>query len=658
MHLRVLHKGGRRVALCLALACISGTAEAATDEHEEIEALIHTVVTGSPTVRWTRSRVLEIDFGLGAVNGEELAALIEALALAERDRDPVLFLSVNIRRGKVDTDLHLDGLDIGFRLRFDHMHFANVAFENITLNGQLIFNRSLWDGFLFIDNSTLEDGLRILDNSIFRDAAKSLHINKTRIARDLTIVSAQFFGEVWFYDNQIEPSLRIENNVTFYQGARMRDNDLGDLIILGARFHDFLSVFSNMIDRVEIKGTKHFGLVQISQNRISDALWIINNAFNHGQSLTSLGVQIDINTVLGELYFQPSVISYGIEHLSFAGSEVHRLASIRIPEGRTRLRSLAPLHVDLDYGTFASLLVVGSDGRSRDAELSTYCFENSRSEIIVSVGLTSARAARFRWPFPASCGFVWSGNGFVYEQWLDQAGRDSAASLPNWRFQLSRPEPNALLKLAAYLHEQGQFTVSRQIMFEAKEFDYRPRRDCLPMLSGDQTTLRFWAEESCIRQHMLHKFLLTAGFGVKPEYSAVALALSWLVGVLVYYPYCWIVRSRGRPRENPDGSGSPEHGLAEEGGRWREPSVGLVSPPLQPTAGNVAPAGFRLYDADRFPKDFRLWIFSADATLPVVDLHAYKSYYPELFLVRCVSFMQHIAGWWCVTSLVTSLAVL
>jgi hypothetical protein len=47
-----------------------------------------------------------------------------------------------------------------------------------------------------------------------------------------------------------------------------------------------------------------------------------------------------------------------------------------------------------------------------------------------------------------------------------------------------------------------------------------------------------------------------------------------------------------------------------------------------------------------------------DVTIPVVDLHAYSQYFPASGWVRALSVLQHLTGWWVLTSFLASLAVI
>jgi hypothetical protein len=62
------------------------------------------------------------------------------------------------------------------------------------------------------------------------------------------------------------------------------------------------------------------------------------------------------------------------------------------------------------------------------------------------------------------------------------------------------------------------------------------------------------------------------------------------------------------------------------------------------------------FDKDRLPREFSLLIYSADAVLPVVDLHAYGQYFPGE--TRWVPGLQHFCGWVLISVFLASITVL
>lgn len=68
--------------------------------------------------------------------------------------------------------------------------------------------------------------------------------------------------------------------------------------------------------------------------------------------------------------------------------------------------------------------------------------------------------------------------------------------------------------------------------------------------------------------------------------------------------------------------------------------------------------GFMQYDRNRQPQNFALSRLALDATIPVIDLHAYNQYYPLDTFPRVITMVQHVLGWYILTSLLASMAIL
>lgn len=74
--------------------------------------------------------------------------------------------------------------------------------------------------------------------------------------------------------------------------------------------------------------------------------------------------------------------------------------------------------------------------------------------------------------------------------------------------------------------------------------------------------------------------------------------------------------------------------------------------------GSTETIGFSRFEGTRMPKRFTRWQYSIDTMFPVIDLHAYSSYYPESSWMRFTSVCQHVVGWWLITVFIASAAIL
>lgn len=681
--------------LMVATVCNSATAATppSTDQADLVPALARQQFGPQAGIafEWTE-RVLDVDLQDRAVSGERIATLLTQLALEDADSDPVLLRAIRIANGRAADELLLQDLTVPFVVIFSDIDFeAGLTFVNVNFARKVVFERISSRGKLFIDRSSFAQGLSIVGESSLAlprqgQDATSLHVNKTLVERDLLISGLLSDGLVEFYDNRIEPALRIED-AEMRKGVRIRDNNLADLLIYSSAFNDYLSIYSNEIDRLEIKNNQRLANLDLSQNEIQ------NMAEISDAPLTGESFQFAFNVLERELYFAPAAIADELDKVALVGNAVRGLATVAIP--RSRLSTANALRLDLGSSTFEGLLRIrlsppGNDGAVRAAAGETYCHrqEDQRTPAVI-VDLTAVRATRFAWDLPlGDCRYLWQGSGFRYGQWVaDGAERDPIRELLDWRRQISEPQSEALLYMSEHLRDLGRFTDSRNIIFEAKRTDYLPSPHCAEAWAV--SSARFWDSSSCVVQRLRYWFLYTSGFGVKPEFGLYFLFWTWLLGACVYYPYSWATRAIGKqarpivliPQWLDAALDWSYRRLHQAVGRLRvlalgAPALAAAGPgaaepastyqPRRPgswivgtdPAGAGPPAGFRLYQKEQEPKDLSLWVFSLDAALPVVNLHAYDAYFPKLFLVRAISFVQHGFGWWIATSLLASLALL
>jgi hypothetical protein len=208
--------------------------------------------------------------------------------------------------------------------------------------------------------------------------------------------------------------------------------------------------------------------------------------------------------------------------------------------------------------------------------------------------------------------------------------------------------------------------------------------------------------------------LWPGGYGAKPE-RAVGLILGGAIGFfLVYLAYAWIMRRslhqvpeqftmlmsrigedsseesdvyRSSTRRDDEAARAFEKLWQEKTRDWSEldldRKLGVIREDLKPALarygeqapktltpsikllrrrlerfGNTEILGFSRFDSNKMPIRFTHWRYSVDTMLPFIDLHAYNSYYPEAGLLRAISIMQHVVGWWLMTVFVASAAIL
>jgi hypothetical protein len=181
---------------------------------------------------------------------------------------------------------------------------------------------------------------------------------------------------------------------------------------------------------------------------------------------------------------------------------------------------------------------------------------------------------------------------------------------------------------------------------------------------------------------ILYMALAPVGWGARPEWALLGMAALVLVFWMIYLLHSW--RSKRRwPRENWHSwqVELPRMHVREVfdivNGQDAAISAQLPPPPAvlrasvslaqeDPPAYSRVP-GFNQYNSTFPPRQFSLFLFSLDATLPVISLHHFDRYYPTTIdedlhekphqVVRHLTIIQHGLGWWFSTVFVASMFI-
>lgn len=674
-------------------------------------------------------RVARIDLGGGAVTAERLQQGITRAALEDLDTDRVLLRKLIIGNGRVLGPLSLTELTVPFALTFEDLSFAALDLTNMHFEQRLTFDRVSWHRRLYIDKSEFDRGLFFGQGCRFANETGGstfmnesslskpvLQLHKTMVQRDLSITGTEFLGSVALFNNRVESALRIDGS-RLYGALRLRDNSFGNLDLYRTDHNGELDVFSNNIERLEIKGSTFFDRIRIDQNFISDYVVIADINLAPKQRWPTPAVELTGNDVSKEFRFSASYVSSLVDEIgvvanTLRGKTVFEIPAQRLDAGRTVDKEQVPgamvaradaparsgdpavsaragdpgawwqpVRLNVQNSNFDATLVVKLGLASRAAKpegLEQYCYsrDSASSDRLLEIDFGSSQVGRLDWQLPiGDCAYQWRGGDFLYQRWVG-----SEQEQKQWIYQLAAPHPSTIFYVAEHLRAAGNFERSRDLFYEAKRISYEPRS------TGDFATCSWdvapWSSFSCVRQYVLYLYLTASGFGVKPELTVVCLAATWALGLVVYVLYSWSVRARERVRplvvvpawfdrlldtvtratlvrRGPKSSlpAPTAHQLDEAPARFAGASFRHRFMGPAPAREPRPPAGFALHESKK-PEEFSLWVFSLDATLPVIDLHAYTSYYPEAYAIQLFSYFQHILGWLFVSSLIASLAVL
>jgi hypothetical protein len=383
--------------------------------------------------------------------------------------------------------------------------------------------------------------------------------------------------------------------------------------------------------------------------------------------------EIAANRIDGQFLFAPSGLDENVRRVDLTYNRVEGLASIFPPQDWLA-------EIDLSNVKIPTRLEIGrphwlggpepqalyAPAHSADA----ICRDGEDGRVRL-VNLTNATLDILAWNFPIRCDVQWDGAGLTYAYWGDpdlksdmtlrRSDDDFIEALKSWRYTMRERNSEALDYMATYLHSRGRFSDSRDLRQEAKEVNYHPGSLVDP---GGWTLVRWRVPAAFgvapgltpvwllvgpetwtgLGGWVVYLLLLPTGFGVKPELALLWLFVGWLVGGAVYQVY----------RRRSQGLGWAPAAGPQPAATWALRDAPAGEPEEQPS---LVP-GFMQYQRDRRPADFSTWAFSADAVLPVINLHAYTEYYPRNRAVRVFSFVQHIIGWWMLSVFLASATIL
>jgi hypothetical protein len=554
----------------------------------------------------------------------------------------------------------------------DHLGYVALRFARARFAAALEIGASDIQGHVLIDDSSFADGLtlsevvistrgppqssRALAGNLGRTAALSVRnsIVESGLSLSQVLIFSPGLASGWpglsvhLSDSAIAPGLDLKN---LYAEAivQIEKSELGQVSLDDFHLRGNFIFEHNRISRLQIANGTFHDTPYINHNQAAQNVEI---------SATAIHLQPDdydpefaVNQIDGQLLFAPSSLNENVRRVDLTYNRVDGLASVFPPPD-------SPAEIDLSNVKMPTRLEVGrsywAGAPERDAlfapgSVDGFCRDGGVGPVRL-INLTNATIDILAWNFPIRCDVQWDGAGLAYAYWGDpdlkggvaplRTDADFIEALKAWRFTMQEANSEALDFMAGYLRSRGRFSDSRDLQEEAKEVNYRPQT---------ATDLGGWA---------VYALLLPTGFGVKPELALLWLFVGWLIGGAVYYGYRRRSQTLGWP---PPAEREPAAMplLREEAAGFRslaaaEQSSGAADLSEQPT---LVP-GFMQYQRDRRPADFSVWAFSADAVLPVINLHAYTEYYPRNQAVRVFSFVQHIVGWWMLSVFLASATIL
>ncbi len=611
----------------------------------------------------------------GSISGDLLARFLTLPNLLP----PRITGGLVLENLEIKGTLELDDATVGFPVAIreagfrpdketileDHLAFVAIRLDRTRFVAGLEIAQSDIQGHVLIDGSRFPGGLALSEVVISTRstaplgpvAAQNLGRAAALRMRNTTVDSGLLIHDVLIFNprgssgrsaelqtNMIAPRLDI-GGLYAEGGFAISRSNLGQFSLSDFQFGGNFMLGHNRISRLRIAEGRFSDTLSISNNQAIDSFDMLR--FDIYLKDGDVDPEIAVNQVEGRFLFLPAHFNDKVERIDLTYNHVAGLASVVPP---------AELSAELDLSNvkMATRLEVGKSYWERpgpDADLlfqpkaavDAECPETDGSSTQL-INLTNASLDIFVWNFPIRCDVRWDGAGLAYRYWGDpdlkggQAQKtdgDFVELLKRWRFTAEKPNSEALGFMANYLNSRGQFSDSRDLRQEAKEVNYRPHADDLDTVWGWVAYAWSW---------VVYGLLWPTGFGVKPELALLWLFVGWVICALAYHSYSRRQRGWAPNRRQPGG-------LSDEGAAFAGAGFEVDEQPSRVP-------GFMQYDRDRRPADFSLWAFSADAMLPVVNLHAYTEYYPKHPGVRFLTFAQHIVGWWMLSIFLASATVL
>ena len=335
----------------------------------------------------------------------------------------------------------------------------------------------------------------------------------------------------------------------------------------------------------------------------------------------------------------------------------------------------------------------------------------------MTFNLEAVQARRLNWEMPLAFPFCWQGAGFRYESWsakafktcegwenqarsmkecefCEEGRKELTAGLGKWKTLISQQHTkvDALTYMSEFLDKRGERSDVQDLLREAKRLDFghsaKYRDDSVESVGRQFVTVikdfaaiglclfddhpfseghPFFRENArkCAVGSFVLLFLGPSGYGANPEWALLSIVVVWVVFTFIYRFYSSCLDPGSRISKSQRAISRRLFGVSRSTRFvwlpqiWVKLRTWLKGPPPTPRSHVQVPvAGFVRSNADVVAAKFSSARYSLDATLPVLNLHVYDSYIPTWSFLRLLAAIQHLIGWWLITSFLASLAIL
>lgn len=568
---------------------------------------------------------------------------------------------IRLRNLSIDGGIRLHYTTSRFPLILDHAQIvpkvddAGIEIFYSDLVGLSVVNKSVVGNGIHIQSSILNKYLLIKDSYFhITDEEIQIQLLDTKIGGNLEIVNNDF---------ALSPPggyFRTLNHDAMNSLEVRQVKISGDFEIIGNKFPREVNVYGSQSSEFHFINNRYQGGIQFNQNfgrsaqlvtqyPIALPMRIQDNQFDSRFFIQAASIHtgrsdeayINQNRIGGNFYIrlavQGGVLSGDVSTIDASYNTVDGAMEVILPrtvadaEGhRTQVMSLSGTRV-------GGKLTLAADA----------CPDGASARSALEVELGYIDVSGLMWAVPDECEVSWIGKGIEFREWVPNASSDpeldgGASRIVHWIRDQGRRDPEMLHYVGNYLLAKGYTDQARDMLEDAKAMHYRPEI----WGNGDPTkqTNGFGA----LLDVVTWVYLYPTGYGAKPERALVVLFIVWVFSLGIYMLYLLLCKAKDNRKDTASQNSSGIIGSIVE--RFGVAKTG--------EEGESMKLGFWQFDAQKMPKDFSIWVYTTDAMLPFINLHAYDAFYPVGRIPKFVAGMQHFIGWWMFTSFVASAAVL
>lgn len=578
-------------------------------------------------------------------------------------------LEKNIIRGAISvTNSHING---AVRVRNNYFR-SGLRLEGVEIDGDTLISRNSFPSAIEQEGDTSNAGdpakdLRV--NLEFDGSSPSVvRLRETRLGGILNINKNKFRKATKpLRSLYIQKSIISDNDLTIYDNefagpVFVTDVEAKRLTVSRNDFNGFLSIVTSQLYSARTFENRFFGPLKISSNDIQSMLYMDRDILSQETGF----LEVRANQVGREISFAPyswpgMTISVDMSFNIIDGSfnviwplyDKNKNATLECQEMASNRYDWLDANANRWNGELAfvgsvvrgvlwlaeSCAFPGAPMRPISGSVSDNSFDLAFGGCGVKdrlvLDFNQVETGFLRLSLPPSDPYCWRGNGLSFGYFgnpiqstrtflaseVMEAGQlprgieyDEVNELDQWLQRLERKNPDVYFAVAEYLRGLGYLDKSREWLEQGRQLGF-----------DSELCEGFFACTVAIARAI---YFIPSAYNTSPEKAASLTVILWISMTIVYWVYhrsCLGLQA-----------------------------VPAVQPPGEPKNYDTKVAGFVAREPEYEYRSFSLLAYSLDVTLPLVSMNLYGTYTPTNGVVRAISFVHHIIGFWFVTAFLSA----